>query len=344
MDIRVGTFNLNNLFSRFNLYTEADPQIRSEAEEATAEEPRDWLTNPEGETAEQEDLKVISRGEIGPDGKLRWRREFKGRLIYAKDPEAQETLAARIKALDVDVLCVQEVEDLAALEDFVRYLDLETAGFKHLSLVEGNDPRFIDVGVISKLPLGGVRSWRHHTHRDRPGEPAFSRDLLEVEVLNPQTREPVLTVYVNHLKSQLANDEDERKKNDGRRHRQAESIAKIIAERPPGTPYLVVGDMNDTPDSEPLAPLAAAGLFNALTGAEERGGPYPPGDPTPPPDRPWTHRYRGNGKTTYELYDQIWASPDLEGKISEAWIHRRTLRGGNASDHDPAAVKITGLG
>jgi hypothetical protein len=212
VDIRVGTFNLNNLFSRFNLYTEADPQIRSAAEEATAEQPRAWLTNPQGEAAEQEDLKVISRGEIGPDGKLRWRREFKGRLIYAKDPEAQETLAARIKALDVDVLCVQEVENLAALEDFVRYLDLETAGFKHLSLVEGNDPRFIDVGVISKLPLGGVRSWRHHTHHDKPGEPAFSRDLLEVAVLNPETRDPVLTVYVNHLKSQLANDEDERKR------------------------------------------------------------------------------------------------------------------------------------
>jgi hypothetical protein len=35
VDIRVGTFNLNNPFSRVNLYTEADPQIHSEAEEAT---------------------------------------------------------------------------------------------------------------------------------------------------------------------------------------------------------------------------------------------------------------------------------------------------------------------
>jgi hypothetical protein len=73
---------------------------------------------------------------------------------------AQETLAERIEALEIDVLCVQEVEDLAALEDFVKYLDLETAGFKHLSLVEGNDHRFIDVGVISKLPLGGVAGKR----------------------------------------------------------------------------------------------------------------------------------------------------------------------------------------
>jgi len=344
VDIRVGTFNLNNLFSRFNLYTEADPQIRSAAEEATEDNPRRWLASADGESTEQEELEVVSRGKIGPDGKLHWQREFKGKLILAKDPEAQETLASRIKALDVDVLGVQEVEDLAALEDFVSDLGLETVGFKHLSLVEGNDPRFIDVGVVSKLPLGGVRSWRHHVHRDRPGEPAFSRDLLEVAILNPENREPVLTVYVNHLKSQLAWGEDEKRKNDERRRRQAESIIEIIEEHPPGTPYLLLGDMNDTPESEPLAPLLEAGLFDALAGAEERGGPYPPGDPTPPPDRPWTHRYRGDGKTTYELYDQIWASPDLQDKITGAWILRRTLRGGDASDHDPAAVEITGLG
>ena len=343
MDIRVGTFNLNNLFSRFNLYTEADRQIRSAVEEATAEKPRHWLRRADIEDEEPEDVKVISRGEIGPDGKLRWRRKFLGKMIYAKEPEAQETLAARIKDLDVDVLCVQEVENLAALEDFVEYLDLKKSGFKHLSLVEGNDSRFIDVAVMSKLPLGGIRSWRHHIHPERPSEPAFSRDLLEVPILGERGGEPVLTVYVNHLKSQLADDEDDTRANDERRRRQAESIVEIIREHPPGTPYLVLGDMNDAPDSESLAPLPASGLIDALLAASERGGPYPEGDPDPPPDRPWTHRYRADRKTTYELYDQIWASPDLKDKIADAWILRRTLRGGNASDHDPAAIKITGL-
>ena len=345
MDIRVGTFNLNNLFSRFNLYTEADPQIKSDSE-ATKEKPRSWL-GPAGKPAEGgEELEIVSRGFIGPDGKLQWRRMFKGRLIHAKDPKAQKTLAERIKALDVDVLCVQEVENLEALEDFVKFFDLKKGGFKHLSLVEGNDKRLIDVGVISKLPLGAVTSWRHRTHSDDPANPVFSRDLLQVEVLESVDGKPILTVYVNHLKSQLANTEEEKKENDERRQRQAESIASIIAEDPPGTPYLVVGDMNDTPEAPPLAALGGEGkLFNALAKAEERGGPYPDDDPTPPPPgQPWTHRYRGDGKTRYELYDQIWASPDLDGKVGKAWILRRTLRGGNASDHDPAAVELKGLG
>ncbi len=346
MDIRVGTFNLNNLFSRFNLYTEADPQIRDDDERgATKEEPRAWLEPAAKPDEDSEDLGGVTRGYIGPDGKLWWRRMFKGKLIHAKDPKAQQVLVERIKALDVDVLCVQEVENLDALEDFVKFFHLKDEGFEHLSLVEGNDKRLIDVGVISKLPLGSVTSWRHRTHPKDPAETVFSRDLLQVEILESKDGKPILTVYVNHLKSQLANTAEETKKNDERRQRQAESIASIIAEDPPGTPYLVVGDMNDTPDSDPLSAFEEkAKLFDALTTAEERGGPYPDNDPTPPPDRPWTHRYRGDGKTSYELYDQIWASPDLQGKVAKAWILRRTLRGGNASDHDPAAIELKGLG
>jgi predicted extracellular nuclease len=334
MNIRVGTFNLNNLFSRFNLYTEAD---------TTSEQPREWLDSPD-KAASDNPVEVLSRGTIGPDGKLHWLRTFKGRLIHAKKEDAQKTLAKRIEELDVDVLAVQEVENLTALEDFVRYLHLDDKGFHHLSLVEGNDDRFIDVGVISKLPLGSVTSWRHRTHSEDPGNTVFSRDLLQVEILDPGSGKPVLTVYVNHLKSQLAETPEDKVNNDTRRRRQAESIAGVIAENPPGTPYLVVGDMNDTPDSDPLAAIGKAGMFNALTEAEERGGPYPDDDPTPPPqNHPWTHRFRGDGETRYDLYDQIWASSDLSGKVEKAWILRRTLRGGNASDHDPAAIELQGL-
>jgi hypothetical protein len=102
---------------------------------------------------------------------------------------------------------------------------------------------------------------------------------------------------------------------------------------------------NDAPDAQSLAAFAQAGLINALAQAEERGGPYPADDePMPPPAGvPWTHRFRGGGVTRYELYDQIWASPDLEQRITGAWILRRTRRTGDASDHDPAAVRLTGL-
>jgi hypothetical protein len=43
--------------------------------------------------------------------------------------------------------------------------------------------------------------------------------------------------------------QDAREKREGnvRRRRQAETIAAIITERPPPGPYVVLGDLNDTP-------------------------------------------------------------------------------------------------
>lgn len=59
-----------------------------------------------------------------------------------------------------------------------------------------------------------------------------------------------------------------------------------------------------------------------------------------PRTKGWTHRYRAQGRTDYELFDQIWLSGDLAAKQTEAWIQRRTSRRGDAPDHDPAAVRL----
>ena len=60
--------------------------------------------------------------------------------------------------MDVDVLALQEVEDIGTLRNFVRdYLD---NGYRHIVLIEGNDPRLIDVALVSKLPLGQATSWQ----------------------------------------------------------------------------------------------------------------------------------------------------------------------------------------
>jgi hypothetical protein len=86
--------------------------------------------------------------------------------------------------MDVDVLALQEVEDVGTLRNFVRdYLD---NAYRHIVLIEGNDPRLIDVALVSKLPLGQATSWQHARHKSEPTSlPIFSRDLLEVDVLAP---------------------------------------------------------------------------------------------------------------------------------------------------------------
>jgi predicted extracellular nuclease len=252
---------------------------------------------------------------------------------------ARKALARRIKAIDVDVLALQEVENIEALEAFVDEGRLHD--YSHLVLVEGNDERLIDVGLMSKLPIGAVTSWRHRTYQNRRGRPIFSRDLLRVEVLSNDRKRLLFTLFVNHLKSKLAQSEKERRDGNRRRRRQAETIASVIRERPPRSPYVVLGDMNDAPDSSRLQPLRELGLVDALVDPDETGGPYPADDPDQPKTKAWTHRYRARRRTDYELFDQIWLSPDLARRQTGAWIHRRRSREGDATDHDPPYVAFS---
>jgi hypothetical protein len=89
--------------------------------------------------------------------------------------------------MELDVLALREVEDVGTLRNFIRdYLD---NACRHIVLIECNDPRLIDVALVSKLPLGQATSSQHARHKSEPTSlPIFSRDLLEVDVLAPAAR------------------------------------------------------------------------------------------------------------------------------------------------------------
>jgi exonuclease III len=145
--------------------------------------------------------------------------------------------------------------------------------------------------------------------------------LLKVDILNPSRSKKLFTLFNNHLKSQYVDYREDQvegeKKNNLRRSRQAEMIGTIVKDRTrPDSRYIILGDMNNPPDSQYLRGFVRDSelkLTNALTNPKE---------------------------TRYELYDQIWLSPALSEKQTEAWIDRRELHGGDGSDHDPAWVKI----
>lgn len=322
MSVTVGTFNLNNLFSRFNFQAEIDAAPVDGAGGITLTFDRDAVSV----------------------------RAFMGRLVKAKEAGETAEIARRItEAMDVDVLAVQEVEHIEILKRF----NLEHLGnlYPHAVLIEGNDQRLIDVGLLSKLPIGAITSHQAATHPDDPGRPVFSRDLLQVEILKPNG-DKLFDIYNTHLKShfvpfgqdpvagaRLANE---------RRQRQAEAISRVIGrmERP-NSRFILLGDMNDPPDSEFLAPMLTADnrpLTNALADAQETRPPKPetPGQGPGPQSPIWTHRFNPPGPETprYELFDQIWVSEALSGRLRAAHIDRRKKHGGDASDHDPAWIEL----
>jgi endonuclease/exonuclease/phosphatase family metal-dependent hydrolase len=273
-------------------------------------------------------------------------RTYRGRLVEAKDADDTDTIAQRNITMDVDVLAVQEVENIDVLRQFNR----ENLGglYPYQVLIEGNDPRLIDVGVLSKLPIGAITSFQTAVHDERPNITVFGRDLLEVEILNATRSRKLFTLYNNHLKSHYGDDENGgqgRVDNDTRRRQQAEMIAEIVADRTrPNSKYVITGDMNDPPAAAPLhamLPIEGNQLVDGLAQPQEtRPAKAEAGGHDPQSPR-WTHRFKPTGQPPeHELFDQIWLSPSLAPALQGAFIDRRTKHGGDGSDHDPAWVVL----
>lgn len=348
MDLTVGTFNLNNLFDRFNFATDLGSlPIRDRRVRTTYQWSYTGRGTAPGDPPPQLDEEASSTPIV------RIQKDANGTLLTAKPLAAQQSIAGRISAIGLDVLAVQEVENIDALRRFNR--DLLDDPYPFEVLLEGNDPRFIDVAVLSRYPVANATSHRFEMHPEDPN-PIFGRDLLQLDVLNLDRRRRFLTLFVNHLKSKFIrwNDPDPdraRRNNVLKRQRQAATVARIVDARTrAGSRFVVLGDMNDSPDSAPLEPMITRlELVDGLADVTENNPPPPSRNPEDVPSHGrWTHRFpRSKAPDSFELLDQIWLSPRLADNLESATIDRRvawnaTSRG-VGSDHDPVWVSLRRL-
>ncbi|MFI6263202.1 endonuclease/exonuclease/phosphatase family protein [Micromonospora sp. NPDC051006] len=345
MAVRIATFNANNLFSRWSFQAELP---RTVANPPIAELAADGTTSGAGDASSGQPsvVEVVLPDGTHMSGVL---RTFRGKLVKGKDPKARAWIARRIAALDADVLCLQEVEDQDALDTFNRD-DLAPLGadYRYRVVVEGNDPRRIDVAVCSRHPITRISSWRFWP--DPTGQPVFGRDLLQAQIAAPDGKP--LHVFVNHLKSNFIADEHtltaeevaaERQAIAERRSEQAKAIVQILRRQRLTRRIVMTGDLNDLPDAEALTALRKADLAEQVHQGSTVAGPNRNGtliddqfaDLSP---TIWTHRHRAKGVTTFALYDQIWTSPDLT--VTAAHVMRRTQISGDGSDHDPAYIDL----
>jgi endonuclease/exonuclease/phosphatase family metal-dependent hydrolase len=187
--------------------------------------------------------------------------DWQGWIEFKRDDftdAAPENTARVLREINADVVCLVEVEDRLVLSRFASQKLTKSGGFRPYPfniLIDGNDPRGIDVSLLSRFPIRQIRS---HID-DRSGGPTsggggrvFSRDCLEVDVELPGGR--TLHMLLNHLKSRGYGTTAA---NDARRKLQADTVAKKILPRYDLKKDLVVvcGDFNDTPDRPPLQTL-----------------------------------------------------------------------------------------
>jgi len=208
------------------------------------------------------------------------------------DEESKRITAKSIREVDADIFALQEIESLPVQERFAeRYL--AGRGYRYRLVIDGNDPRFIDVGVLSKYPIAAIRTHRHERNNANTAR-LFSRDCLEVDI---DVDGKTLTLFINHFKSMV----EGRGATRARRLEQATRVAALVDAAQQADGYtgnlIVLGDLNDYYGvGTGLAPLLDhPGLENVLGRLI--------------PEHQWTHFFARAGE--YRQLDYVLLSAEL---------------------------------
>ncbi|MEU5540487.1 endonuclease/exonuclease/phosphatase family protein [Streptomyces sp. NPDC020362] len=229
-----------------------------------------------------------------------------------------------VSEVDADILLTVEVEDRLTLERFNTQVLAGALGrrpYPYSLLIDGNDPRGIDIGIFSRHPITSVRSHIFDTNPERPADRLFSRDCPEFEI---QLDGSPLVILGNHLKSKFQDDPE-------LRLAQAKRVAEIYREAAERTPHVMVaGDLNDDPESEAVAELLDAGLRDAMSHRSYHGDPGTHGKCASPRDKidylllppPLWHEVQHVGLETRGIFaDGIKSFDTVTSKLNEASDH-----------------------
>lgn len=218
-----------------------------------------------------------------------------------KEPERILT-AKMFKDTEADIIALQEVENLDTLKNFCTEYNLSKT-YPYKLLIDGNDPRLIDVAVLSKYPFERILT--HQYVKDSQNKKVFSRDCLELEFM---IEGKSFMLFINHLKSMfdLTNPKDGRANTASRRKLQVDALLQIVEERLKKkvntAAFAIVGDFNDYPSTD----SSLKKLFDTswLTNVVDRL----------PKEEKWTHFWDNNKLPEEERYkqlDYLWISKML---------------------------------
>jgi len=260
---------------------------------------------------------------------------------HVKSPAAKAKICESIRALNPDVLALEEMGGTNALLELRALLKTNGLDYPEWELVSGLDTN-IHVAVLSKLRIAARHPHTNETYLLDGRRFRVSRGFAEVEIrVNTNF---AFTLIAAHLKSRRPVPEADEAE---QRLEEARILRGLIDARLTNNPdanLVVLGDFNDVKDSDAVKAIIGRGRFklNDTRPAERNGDRSASADSRfEPRNVTWTEYY--GKEDTYSRVDYILLSPAM----ARIWLPNETYvltlpDWGIASDHRPivAAFKM----
>ncbi len=228
-------------------------------------------------------------------------------------------IAKVLNDLKSDVVVLQEVEN----KNVVKDLAAAAGRFPHQHITTGNDPRGIDIAILSDHPFGPVLSHKDEFFQassDPTRNFKFARDVLEAH-LSFNGRHVVLLGV--HWKS--GTDPDSQLK----RLAEAEQTRRIgtqIKFADPSAMVVMLGDFNDVPGSPPMVALGGAAPLEFLSATENV-----------PPNERWSVTFGGAKLFDDQILDAT-ALSLTDRVFNTSVVIQHGAEVDAVADHDPVRV------
>lgn len=249
------------------------------------------------------------------------------RKDYPKPEAEKQALRVVIRALNADVLVMQEMGGAPYLAELQRDLKAEGLEYAHSALAAADDEDR-HIAILSRRPLKGVKTHTDLQFNYFKAKETVKRGLLQATIT---TAEGDVTLFAVHLKSRFTERPDDTLSGI-RRTAEADAIRDRILKLHPDpavAKFIILGDCNDGKVSKPLDRLRVRNkliITEILPALDSRG-------------ESWTHAYRR--EDSYTRVDHILVSPALKPAVQGGAARIYDGDGWKlASDHRPVAVTL----
>jgi endonuclease/exonuclease/phosphatase family metal-dependent hydrolase len=257
-----------------------------------------------------------------------------------KSPAARAKVRESILSMRPDVLALEEVGSLSALEELRSSLKAEGLAYPYVEQASGYDTN-IFVAILSRFPIVARHSHTNDTFLLDGRRFRISRGFAVAEIeAAPSWRFIFVAAHLKSRRASAVADEGDL------RYEEARLLRALIdheLERNPNANLVVAGDFNDVKNSRALRVVTGKGFSSLIdTRPAERNGDDARSDEPhiAPRTITWTH-YFGK-EDTYSRIDYILMSHGMSHHwlASETYIPR-IADWGLASDHRPICAGFT---